>query len=201
MHLFLPAFVFMFLTLLGVGCAGKFSAAVDKHSLKTIAIDPTVKSLRPMEAAFKAVGSSGNATVTGEKWVDLIYIKRTRKIAELMRENQIDLADIVKAETVGFLANGHPLLAITNNAQATLVITIVQHGVASANFSLQETPYLTLKGEIVDAKGKVIWKGMADANPLKSKVRANVDDYYANPELLHSHWTKQARVAVQHLLE
>lgn len=153
-----------------------------------------------MRIGFKSDTGNLSAALAGII-VNEMYARKLTRFGAEMRENQIDVPEMVRESVVAILRAEKGFSIATNSADATLVVAIQQYGFDSSGLSMsKEVPFIALRAELTQ-KGERLWKGEGQAHPLRSGgLGAKADDYHAQPDLLRDHWRTQIDRAVRQLL-
>jgi len=119
------------------------------------------------------------------------------RLAKFAQDNGIHIDQIVKEEAAKALqqAGKINLTDAPGANAATLKITIVMYGFSIPNgFSGDLVPIVSLKCELVDPSGKVLWSAndhtLTLGNPAEGKTP---DEFRANPKLIEESWRTAVR--------
>jgi hypothetical protein len=178
------------LTSVLAGCASMKMAAHDRQSLKRVNIanirlpeKPTV--LSPGAGiGFLLAGPIGIAIANGSSDLPTAY-------KDLLAKNNVDISEGIKKEFQSQLKlKGIEVVATEGDADASLVVEVLQYGLTGTIFSDDRFPQLWANVKLTKRNGDVIWKEMIAAHisqDVMKKVEARpIPDYFNDRSLLES---------------
>jgi hypothetical protein len=119
-----------------------------------------------------------------------------------MEDAGIDVPQLVRDHFVTELEALKELTIVTNGGEGVFILTLEQHGFDTPAFSSRPIPFLELRGELLDATGRRLWRATSGlVGPGAGRpVGGTWEEYRANPERLRQDWHVQATRAAQALL-
>ena len=189
------------------GCAAPTQKMTDQDRarVKTVAIGDKVQTkgqlflLAPGSSIGLMFGAVGGALSAGA-------VEDDRKVfADFLSKNGISIESIVREEVERALAaSGKLAVVATADASTPRVdIFVMQHGFGVPTLvSSTVVPVLSVKCDMVDVTGKVIWSagdriGPSIANPVDPTTWTAMRD---NPKLIEEQWRKAARLIAQKIV-
>lgn len=195
----------MFVTMVAIslmmtGCVAPTQqlSDADRGKLKAASINATVQKpagmflLAPGSSVGLMFGAIGGALSAGG-------IEDSRKAFTAFAEkNSISIEKIVREEVeLALRESGKIVIANPGDAATpTINITVQQYGFGVTNLlGSKVVPVLTIKCDMVDNGGKVLWSssdrmGPSIANPMESTTWESMRD---NPKLIEEQWRKASR--------
>lgn len=173
------------------GCTSMKMSVHDRQSLKRVNIasiqlpeKPTV--ITPSAGiGFLLAGPIGIAIANGTSDLPTAY-------KDLLAKNKIDITEGIKTEFRSQLKlKGIEVVASEADADAALVVEVLQYGLTGSVFSSDRFPQLWANLKLKKRNGDVIWKEMIAAHisqEVMKKVEARpIADYFNDRALLESH--------------
>lgn len=186
-------FRIIFLTLLAVfigGCTSMKMSEQERSNLKRVNIaavklpeKPTVFSGNA-GVGFLLAGPIGVAIANGSTDLPTAY-------RDHLAKNKIDIAEGIKSEFRSqFKQKGIEVVATEAEADAVLVVEVLQYGLTGNVFASERFPQLWANLKMKNRKGEVIWKEMIAAHGSEAVVKnvtaRPIPDYFNDPALLQS---------------
>jgi len=187
------------LMLLG-GCTSTPVASAQKAGIKTVHVEPRIDSQQAMRYGVDLSGG-GLANLLAGMLVDSLGQKGVIRMSAVMQTNQIVVGDLVHAHAVSRLRQYPELQMIDGETDGVFVVKILQYGFDSPGLKLStKVPFVVLRAELLNAKGKKIWSRQTGIDSLVSKnLGATWEEYEASPDLLMTNWNQQVANVVSHL--
>ena len=200
--------------LLMAGCATDPGEKISKHQIKSVGVEPRVNA-SAIRYGEVLPGQRGNASQALAGWiVDSMKNKAMKRMATLMQEQKIDVPAMVRSNFVQAV-NSIGYEYSESGPDATFVLELEQHGFDQRTmFSNMVGPFAVVRGKLVKADGKVIWRGNSQdggdfwagkaANSMEESRKSigvkEWEDYERNPEKLREDWEIVVKDAVGDLL-
>jgi hypothetical protein len=197
---FLRSCLLVVLAAVVCGCTSMKMSAVDRQNLKRINIasiqlpeKPTVVS-SGAGIGFLLAGPIGIAIANGTSDLPSAY-------KDLLAQNKIDIGVGIQKEFQSQLKlKGIQVVSSETDADASLVVEVLQYGLTGSLFSSERFPQLWANLKLKKRNGDVIWKEMIAAHisqDVMKKVEARpVSDYFSDRALLESQINKVTEILV-----
>jgi hypothetical protein len=193
--------IFTLTVLLCSGCARDIGSVAKRHGVRVVQVEPRVNVNRALRFGYDTQSGELSATIASS--IDNAWqARRLTALGTLMASNEIRLAALVREGVSSRLREVQTIELSTNEPQATLILSVEQHGFFGLGFKNSDyIPFIVIEGALVDRNGKYLWRANGQAHPIwDDHVSAKFDEYMARPELLREHWQHQIDLAAKRLL-
>ena len=147
------------------------------------------------------MSGGGLANALASLIVDSAGQKGLARLSSLMESNRIVVSEMVHEKMRDRLRSHSGLTLSETSAEGTILVSIVQYGFDTVNLSSSKAPFVLLRAELRDAKGKRIWRAENPPLALSTKgVGATWDQYAADSGRLRADWVTQVSRMVEGLI-
>jgi len=210
-----------------VGCAtSQGLTEKDRSKIANISLDPNVA--RPKDMFFldqgnalafslAAGGGAAGAAVGGVKGVAVgagvgaagESFQSPQSAGQLLLQNAERQGVLIEKITLEELASAIrsagriPIAEAASTGTAVLVLSIQQFGFSVPHsFSSDVVPLLSIKCELKDETGRVIWSASDRLLPLGNPVKPiSIKDMYPNPKAMEDAWREAARAVARYVAQ
>ena len=182
-----------------VGCATKLSTE-DRAALKRVSIGAIQLPDKPYVlppgsgGAFLLGGAAGMALTSAASDMPTAFRDHVAK-------NKIDLSSYVRADLASQLrTKGFQVVTDESQADAALVVQLLQYGLTGTMTSDDRFPLLQLRLSLVNKKGDRVWLGFAASSGIegitKMVEQRPIPDFFKDPKLLDREFRKVTTIVV-----
>ncbi|NMG77725.1 hypothetical protein [Aromatoleum diolicum] len=182
------------------GCASMKMSTDDRKNLKRVNIASIQLPEKPMVLSsgagigFLLAGPLGIAIANGTSDLPTAY-------KDLLAQNKIDVAAGIQDKFKSQLTlKGIQVVQSATEADASLVVEVLQYGLTGSPFSSDRFPQLWANVKLTNRNGNVIWKEMIAAHisqdVMKQVEPRPVSDYFSDRALLETQINKVTEILV-----
>jgi hypothetical protein len=175
----------------------------DRRTITIVTVSPEVKVapelyyFGPGTSVAMLFGAVGGAAAMAANKAPADELKEFAKV------NGISIEDIVRKEFVAQLQTARKFRVSEDNANAVFRLDVSQYGLSvPTGLSSGLVPILTVRAELLNKKGEVIWADTERVRPLSVVVDSvSPETIRGNPQILRSMWTEAAQQVVLDMLK
>ena len=194
------------------GCAGAPSisaSASDRAKISSARINPTVEiTPKPFyqgrEQSFAFIGGAVGAVVAGQAAAGAVDAQTA--IVTAMRNQRVDIGEIVRAEFARAAEAGTPMRFTTDTASAVDGVVLLKVDVwglgQTQGLSATLFPTFGVSATLRRTDGTVVWQKYEYVTPLSKENSEGhtLEEYLANPELLRKAFTSASGIVSRMLI-